>query len=137
MDNLVALKNSATRQYCHYRYYLTYLDAELETNRANVETIEKSIGAGDGTRVANTAMEWMESYNNYKYSINHEIERADSSLPKAFRALREMEQAYPAHLMLTIIYDDYIRLRKNLSAYMNASTQIYLKAYNAQDANNR
>ncbi len=48
-----------------------------------------------------------------------------------------MEKVYPTHLMLTIIYDDYIRLRKNLSAYMNASSQLYLKAFNAQDANNR
>lgn len=48
-----------------------------------------------------------------------------------------MERAYPVHLLLMIIYDDYIRLRKNLSSYMNASTQLYIKAYNAQDANQR
>lgn len=136
-DTLKALTNSATRQYCHYRYYLTYLDTQLEQNRTNIETIEQNIGTGDGTQKAVTTEDWMNSYNNYKNAINTEISRADSSLPRAFRAFRDMEQAYPAHLLLTIIYDDYIRLRKNLSRYMNASSQLYLKAFNAQDTNNR
>lgn len=135
--SLKSLSNSATRQYCHYRYYLTYLESALDENRTNIERIEQSIGTGTGTLVAGTTSEWAISYNTYKNSLEREINRADTSLPRAFKAFRDMEKAYGAHLMLTIIYDDYIRLRKNLSTYMNASTQLYLKSYNAQDANNR
>ena len=85
----------------------------------------------------NNTNDWIRSYNTYANALDTEIARADATLPSALRALRDMERTYPAHLLLVIIYDDYIRLRYNLSIYMNASTQLYMKAYNAQDANKR
>ena len=129
--------NSATRQYCHYRYYLSYLDTTLESDRAYVENVEQAIGTGSGTNIARDSETWIQSYNNYATALETEIHRADSTLPRAIRTFMDMEKAYPAHLLLAIIYDDYIRLRNNLSTYMNASTQTYLKAFNAQDANKR
>ena len=129
--------NSATRQYCHYRYYLSYLDTTLESDRAYVENVEQAIGTGSGTNIARDSEAWIKSYNNYATALETEVQRADSTLPRAIRTFMDMEKAYPAHLLLAIIYDDYIRLRNNLSTYMNASTQTYLKAYNAQDANKR
>lgn len=129
--------NSATRQYCHYRYYLSYLDTTLESDRAYVESVEQAIGTGSGTNIARDSEAWIKSYNNYATALETEIRRADATLPRAIRTFMDMEKAYPAHLMLAIIYDDYIRLRNSLSTYMNASTQTYLKAYNAQDANKR
>mgnify|MGYP001689624285 FL=1 len=129
--------NSATRQYCHYRYYLSYLDTTLESDRAYVESVEQAIGTGSGTNIARDSEAWIKSYNNYATALETEIRRADSTLPRAIRTFMDMEKAYPAHLLLAIIYDDYIHLRNNLSTYMNASTQTYLKAYNAQDANKR
>lgn len=131
------LINSSMRQYCHYRYYLSYLESELERNRSAVEQVEKEIGEGDGTKTPRTIGEWHESYRNYASALDKEIDRAESTLPRAIRAYQEMERAYPAHILLVMIYDDYIRLRKNLIRYTNASTQIYLKAFNAQDTNNR
>lgn len=35
------LVNSSTRQYCHYRHYLSYLDDHLRADRYNIEQIEK------------------------------------------------------------------------------------------------
>lgn len=131
------LVNSATRQYCHYRYYLDYLDNALQNDRSALENIEKEIGTGSGTPTAYTVRDWQVSYQTYAQALDREIYRADTTLPRAMRAFRDMERAYPVHLMLVIIYDDYIRLRNNLSVYMNASTQLYMKAFNAQDANNR
>lgn len=46
-----------------------------------------------------------------------------------------MDQTYGAHILLMFIYDDYIRLRKSLSSYMNLSSQLYQKANNAQSTN--
>lgn len=129
--------NSTTRQYCHYRYYLSYLDTNLEDSRTAIEQMEKDIGNGSGTTIATNSEQWIASYNRYASDLEREIARADSTLPRAIRTFLDMEKAYPAHLMLMIIYDDYIRLRNNLSTYMNASTQTYMKAHNAQDANNR
>lgn len=136
-DLMTEMVNSTTRQYCHYRHYLSYLDTNLENNRYLIEQIEKNIGTGDGTKAAHTTQDWVTSYNKYATALDREIDRADSTLPRAMQAYQDMEKAYPVHLMLTIIYDDFIRLRANLSKYMNASTQLYLKAFNAQDANNR
>ncbi len=46
-----------------------------------------------------------------------------------------MDQTYAAHILLQLVYDDYIRLRKALSNYMNLSSQLYQKANNAQSTN--
>jgi len=64
--------------------------------------------------------------------ISREITRADTTLPKAIRSWTEMNQTYGVHVLLTIIYDDYIRLRRDLSNYMNISSQLYQKVNNAQ-----
>ncbi len=53
------------------------------------------------------------------------------TLPRAMLAYQEMSRTYAAHLMLVIVYDDYVRLRDNLSKYMNATSQLFEKAYNA------
>lgn len=42
-DIMNSVVNSATHQYCHYRYYLQYLDSNLEHNRAYIESIESAI----------------------------------------------------------------------------------------------
>lgn len=131
------LVNSATRQYCHYRHYLSYLQDNLADNFTAVQAIERSIGNWQNQAILNNTHAWQASYNSYVSTLNEEISRIDATLPRAISAYKEMERAYPAHILLTMIYDDYIRLRKNLSTYMNASTQLYMKAFNAQDTNNR
>ena len=131
------LVNSSTKQYCHYRHYLSYLETNLQENSYQIEQIEKNIGNNDKAQVPHTLEEKIVSLNTYASSLEKEIARADTTLPRAIQAYKDMEKAYPVHLMLTIIYDDFIRLRQNLSTYMNASTQLYLKAFNAQDANKR
>ena len=92
---------------------------------------------GSGTQIPATIEEWRSSYLERSSALSREIARAESTLPRALRAYQDMERSYPIHLMLVIIYDDYIRLRKNLSVYMAASSQLYMKAYTAQDANQR
>ncbi|MFZ2255703.1 MAG: hypothetical protein WAW59_02885 [Patescibacteria group bacterium] len=42
-----------------------------------------------------------------------------------------MQRTYAAHLLLTIVYDDYVRLRDNLNRYMTPVSQLFEKAYNA------
>lgn len=126
--------NSASKQYCHYRHYLLYLEQNLQNNQHFIQEIEKKLGDGSGTIIPLTSQEWVKTHNRYASSLNREIQRADNSLPLAMKTYKEMEKAYPAHLMMIILYDDYIRLRKNLASYMNASTQLYMKAYNAQSS---
>lgn len=131
------LVNSATKQYCHYRHYLSYLEENLRNDKTAIERMEKSVGFDDKSEVSGNSEAWIRNYNKYTNSLSNEINRADTTLPTAIKAYKDMERAYPVHLMLAIIYDDFIRLRKNLATYMNASTQTYLKALNAQDTNKR
>ncbi len=37
------LKNSATLQYCHYRYYLEYLENNLEYDKSALQAIEEEV----------------------------------------------------------------------------------------------
>ena len=64
-------------------------------------------------------------------TISNEIRKADLVLPQAIAGYKEMERTYATHLLLMILYDDYIRLRDNLAKYMNATSQLFEKAYNA------
>lgn len=114
-----------------------FLSDSIERDKHALQVIEQGIGSGSGTRMPGTISEWQSSYQTYASAIDRDITRADRTLTRAVQAFRDMERAYPIHLLLVIIYDDYIRLRDNLSKYMNASSQLYLKAFNAQDANNR
>jgi hypothetical protein len=73
----------------------------------------------------------------YTNILASERARVDTILPKAIMAFQEMERTYIVHLLLVIIYDDYLKLRDNLNTYMSIVSQTFEKAYNAQDANQR
>ena len=60
-----------------------------------------------------------------------EISRAQRALPRAIIAYQEMYRTYAAHLMLVIVYDDYVLLRDNLNKYMSPVSQLFEKAFNA------
>jgi hypothetical protein len=85
--------------------------------------------------MATTISEWNNTSARYQQDLSTEIIRADTTLPKAIRAFIEMDQTYWAHILLVLIHDDYLRLRKALSSYMNLSSQLYQKANNAQSTN--
>jgi hypothetical protein len=134
-DILSTITNSSAHQYCHYRYYLDY----LESNTSDVlciQNIEKGIGAGSGTQTAINTSEYASQANIYSSSIAREITRADTTLPKALRTFLEMDQTYQIHILLAdFIYADYVNLRKSIAYYMVLSSQLYQKAYNAQSTN--
>jgi hypothetical protein len=134
-EMMIGLVNTATHQYCHYRHYLNYLDSNITANLRDTQEIERRIWLGSGTQIATNTNEWANISPRYPKDLAGEIVRADTTLPKAIKSLQEMDQTYGAHILLTLIYDDYIRLRKTLSAYMNQSSQLYQKAYNAQSTN--
>ena len=89
----------------------------------------------EGTQIPKNTDEWVNIAPRYHLDLSNEIIRADATLPKAIKSFQEMDQTYGAHVLLTLIYDDYIKLRKALSSYMNISSQLYQKANNAQSTN--
>lgn len=135
MEKIIEVVNTATLQYCHYRHYLGYLDSNITANLRDIQEIERRIGRWSGTQIAKTTEEWANISPRYPRDLANEITRADTTLPKAIRTFQEMDQTYGAHIMLTFVYDDYKKLRDLLSKYMNQSSQLYQKAYNAQSTN--
>lgn len=132
---MIGITNTATYQYCRYRHYLGYLDSNVNASIRNVQEIEAKIGKWSGTTLPTNTEEWVKITPKYATNIQSEIIRADNTLPKAIKTLAEMDQTYGSHILLILIYDDYVQLRKALSAYMNLSSQLYQKAYNAQSTN--
>lgn len=126
------IKNTATAQFCHFNYYLLYLQSQLQSNNAQFMKIESAIGNGSGTTIAENSEAWNRELRKRQSQIQDELARAKDTLPRAIRTFQEMKTTYPIHIMLTIIYDDYIRLRGNLSRYLNANSQLFEKMYNAQ-----
>lgn len=132
-----ALASSATTEYCSYRNYLDYLQENINTNYTEVLNSEKKIGNGGEWQSNPSTLESAASAINMRLNqIQNDITRATSTLPKALVAYREMERTYPLHIMFLIIYDDYLDLRQNTTTYLNAVSQLFEKANNAQSANN-
>ncbi len=135
MEIITNLNNTIGLRYCHYRYYLGYLDSNLTAQLRDVQEIERRIGNWSWTQIAATTNEWTKLAPRYPSDLANEIIRADTTLPKAVATLLEMDQTYGAHLLLIFILDDYMKLRESLSRYMNVSSQLYQKAHNAQSTN--
>ena len=135
-DYGAAVSSSATVEYCSYRNYLDYLQSNIDANYTRVIELEKKIGTWDSRRNLNTLSSVAGDISNRQLQVQRDIARAASTLPKAILAYREMERTYSVHLMLMIIYDDYLELRQNVNTYLNAVSQLFEKANNAQSANN-
>ena len=129
------LASSATSEYCSYTYYLDYLGANMSKNITKTQEIESKIGENNTAKPTKTTEDAVRVLASRQNAIERDITRARETLPKALVAYREMERTYIVHLMLVMLFDDYIRLRDNLSNYMSAVSQLFEKAYNAQDAN--
>lgn len=136
-DYGLALASSATTEYCSYRNYLDYLQENINSNYTDVLNLEQKIGNnGESQSNPSTIESAVSAMNLRARQITDDIARANSTLPKALVAYREMERTYPLHIMFLIIYDDYLDLRQNTNTYLNAVSQLFEKANNAQSANN-
>lgn len=132
---ITMLTNTAVRHYCHYSHYLGYLESQVDQNLIAMQQINAWIWKWGVSNLPNNISEWSSQLESYKWSINNEFIRVNTTMPRALASFVEMDKTYAAHLILTIIYDDYIKLRKSLSLYMNLNSQIYQKANNAQNPN--
>jgi len=123
--------NTATLQYCHYTQFISYLDAELNNNITPTLQTEMQIGAGDDRALPSNSDILSQTLIQRQSQIKNELIRAERALPRAILGFKEMQKTYAAHLLLTIIYDDYVRLRDNLHRYLSPVSQLFEKAYNA------
>jgi hypothetical protein len=125
------LAHTAGLQYCHYRKYLSYLDSNLNADITKTLETEKRIGQDGTGPLPDTTDRWASELIKRQLQLEQEIYRADRSLPRSIMAFNEMQRTYAAHLLLVIVYDDYVRLRDNLARYMSPTSQLFEKAFNA------
>lgn len=128
---------SSMKEYCRYTYYLDYVEANLREDFSKVSNIETKIGDGNATKSANNTDDAQREILSRGRIIEDERIRANDVLPKAIVAFQEMDRTYVVHIMLTLLYDDYLKLRGQLNTYLTTIGQTFEKAYNAQDDNQR
>lgn len=132
---ITMLTNTAVRHYCHYSHYLGYLESQVDQDLISIQQINAWIWNWGTENLPSNINEWNSLFQWYKSSIDNEFMRVNTTMPRALASFIEMDKTYAVHLMLTIIYDDYIKFRKQLSIYMNLNSQTYQKANNAQNPN--
>ena len=136
--SLTRIVNASTRQYCHYDTYLRYLRENLDENTSGMLALERSLWTdpNDITAIPAELGPYAREIATKWELITSEILRIRSVLPRAIATFQEMERTYEMHLLLVVIYDDYVKLRDNLAVYFNAVTQLMEKMQNAQLPNN-
>lgn len=131
------LSASAMQEYCSYTYYLDYLEANLQNDFSEAEKTELSLRDVTLQNRATTTEQAGKIWRIYQATIDSERSRAHETVPKSILAYQEMDRTYITHILLVIIFDDYLKLRGNLDTYLALISQTFEKAYNAQDARQR
>lgn len=134
-DPSTRMINTITLQYCHYRQYLIYLESQLEENIAQYNQIDSGIGENPTSNNISHSDLFQTNFLKKQEEIRNEIYAADRAIPRAVSAFKEMERTYATHILLLVIYDDYVKLRDNLGRYMSSTSQLFEKAYNAMSPN--
>ena len=129
------LSRSAMLEYCGYTYYLDYLDENLRNDYTKTITLDDTIGTQSGTKLARDTEQFATAISGYRNKLASDRARANDTVPKAIMAFQEMDRTYITHLLLVIIYDDYLQLRDNLNKYLSIVSQTFEKAFNAMDDN--
>lgn len=126
------LKNSSV-QMCRYVYYLDYLSANADNN------VQAFIGKTDltGKREVPDTETAARMLAGVKAGIAGEQGRVRDVHRSAIEAFMEMERTYEIHLMLTLIYEDFVDVRERLRSLLNPIGQFVYKASNAQSPYNQ
>jgi hypothetical protein len=131
------LSRSAMIEYCKYTFYLDYLEENVQSDFSKALIIDNSLGSQSGSNVPTNLEQANSIMASYGKKITTDRTRASDTMPKVVLAFQEMDRTYITHLLLVIIYDDYLKLRDQLNTYLSIVSQTFEKAYNAQDANQK
>lgn len=132
------LLQTVMSQHCTYTQYLSYVQKNIQDNYQGMVNLEQSVRqntAFSGTNMPATIRSARESIATRERTVSLEIERSERNIIKAVDGFMNMEATYGAHILLVMIYDDYLRLRKNLVWFLNPTSQYFEKSYNAQNTN--
>lgn len=127
--NEVLLKN-VTYHYCNYRYYLNYLSKYPTYNLDPSKSVSsKAKSPWQDKFDTNEALQYAKMQTN---AVQSETDHAKQVYNTAFNWFNELESTYGTHIMLQLIYDDYVQVRNNMSRILSPLSQLAYKIPNAQ-----
>jgi len=116
-----------TLETCKYRYYMDYLWKYYNQTQNLLNKQKNEMEKDEWTSIKDIEKKfvWMQNI------IQKEIEASYKIFPIAFARYSEYENNFPIHILLLLIKEDYIVLRKNLHAVLNPLNQVVYKISNA------
>jgi hypothetical protein len=121
------LLDNLTMNYCDYRLYLTYLGQSIAYN--NLPTPYQNSPLSQAPYAVSS---YISNISNLSDKISQEVEHSKMVYNQTLSAFSDFEQAYPIHVVLNFILQDYILLQTNFTRLINPIGQFIYKASNAQ-----
>lgn len=123
--NKLNILKETTYETCKYRNYLEYMKeyANIPKNLVDTETDSEEVNYS--FQYLQNELFWLQ------WKIDTEIEHMYNVFPIVFHAYGEYENNLAAHIMLEVIYGDYLILRQKLHETINPINQVGYKIMNA------
>ncbi len=123
--------DQVTFEYCKYNFYLLYLKEDYYKYTKNILWLKEEelndSSSSKSVEISNIAIQ----FSNINAEINTEIIKIQKVFPLAYYAYSEYEDNYLLHLLLTLIKQDYVLVRDQLSKVLWPINQV---AYKIKDA---
>ncbi|MDD2566064.1 MAG: hypothetical protein PHZ26_05180 [Candidatus Gracilibacteria bacterium] len=123
------LLENFTYHYCNYRFYLNYLSTFPTYNISESQISNKVQKPGQDRYNTANALTNLRKQSNL---VIKEIEHSKQIYNISFSAFSELENTYGLHILLLLIYDDYVQIKKNFSKILNPISQLMYKIPQAQ-----
>lgn len=120
----IILLDNVTYQNCIYRYYLDYLGNYSKDNIQSVVKYNKWVNL--------TTETLPDLIKKSSSDVTNEINHSKIVYNQALISYSEFENTYPLHILLSFIYDDYVKIMNNLGKILAPLSQLFYKIPQAQ-----
>jgi hypothetical protein len=123
--------DQVTFEFCKYNFYLLYLKEGYYSDTKNILWLKEedlnNTTTSEPIEITNITIQ----ANNINNEIDNEVIKIQKVFPLAYYAYSEYEDSYLLHLLLTLIKQDYVIAREQLSKVLWPINQV---AYKIKDA---
>lgn len=123
--------DQVTFEFCKYNFYLLYLKEGYYKDTKNILWIKKEELNNTTTSEPIEITNITSQYTSISNEIDNEVVKIQKVFPLAYYAYSEYEDNYLLHLLLTLIKQDYVLARDQLSKVLWPINQV---AYKIKDA---
>jgi len=123
--------DQVTFEFCKYNFYLLYLKESYYSNTKNILWIKKEKLNNSTTSELIEITNITSQYTSINNEIDNEIIKIQKVFPLSYYAYSEYEDNYLLHLLLTLIKQDYVLARDQLSKVLWPINQVVYKIKDA------